>query len=76
MLHEALTARADPLYLALLFGLSHTTASKYTLVAGLIGAARSGSLDTATPLARRLTVSGGARAGSTTCGHAGTPGGA
>jgi hypothetical protein len=50
-------------------------------VAGLIGAARSDSLDTATPLAslsaaRRLAVSGGARAGSTTRGHAGTPGGA
>lgn len=50
-------------------------------VAGLIGAARSASLDTATPLAslsaaRRLAVSGGARAGSTTRGHAGTPGGA
>ena len=28
-LHEALTARADPLHLALVFGLSHTTASKY-----------------------------------------------
>ena len=33
MLHEALTARADPLHLALVFGLSHTTASKYTLIA-------------------------------------------
>jgi len=32
-LHEALTARADPLHLALVFGLSHTTASKYTLIA-------------------------------------------
>jgi hypothetical protein len=25
--------RADPLHLALVFGLSHTTASKYTLIA-------------------------------------------
>jgi hypothetical protein len=33
VLHEALTARADPLHLALVFGLSHTTASKYTLIA-------------------------------------------
>ena len=33
MLHEALTARADPLHLALVFVLSHTTASKYTLIA-------------------------------------------
>ena len=33
MLHEALTARADPLHLALVFGLSHTAASKYTLIA-------------------------------------------
>jgi hypothetical protein len=33
VLHEALTARADPLYLALVFGLSHTTASKYALIA-------------------------------------------
>jgi len=32
-LHEALTAPADPLHLALIFGLSHTTASKYTLIA-------------------------------------------
>jgi hypothetical protein len=31
--HEALTARADPLHLALVFGLSHTTASRYTLIA-------------------------------------------
>ena len=28
VLHEALTARADPLHLALAFGLSHTTASR------------------------------------------------
>lgn len=33
VLHEALTARADPLHLALVFGLSHTTASKYTPIA-------------------------------------------
>lgn len=33
VLHEALTARADPLHLALIFGLSHTTASRYTLMA-------------------------------------------
>ena len=33
VLHEALTARADPLHLALVFGLSHATASKYTLMA-------------------------------------------
>jgi hypothetical protein len=33
VLHEALTARADPLHLALVFGLSHTTAGKYTLIA-------------------------------------------
>ena len=33
VLHEALTARADPLHLALVFGLSRTTASKYALVA-------------------------------------------
>ena len=33
MLHEALTARADLLHLALVFGLSHTTASQYTLIA-------------------------------------------
>jgi hypothetical protein len=33
VLHEALTARADPLHLALVFGLSHTTASKYALIA-------------------------------------------
>ena len=33
VLHEALTARTDPLHLALVFGLSHTTASKYALIA-------------------------------------------
>jgi hypothetical protein len=33
VLREALTARADPLHLALVFGLSRTTASKYTLIA-------------------------------------------
>ena len=33
VLHEALAARADPLHLALVFGLSHTTASKYALIA-------------------------------------------
>jgi integrase len=33
VLHEALTARADPLHLALVFGLSHTTAGRYTLIA-------------------------------------------
>ena len=33
MLRETLTARADPLHLALVFGPSHTTASKYTLIA-------------------------------------------
>jgi hypothetical protein len=33
VLHEALTARADPLHLALVFSLSQTTASKYTLIA-------------------------------------------
>ena len=33
VLHEALTARTDPLHLALVFGLSHTTASRYTLIA-------------------------------------------
>ena len=30
---KALTARADPLHLALVFDLSHTTASRYTLIA-------------------------------------------
>jgi hypothetical protein len=34
VLREAVTARADPLHLALVFGLSHATASKYTLIAG------------------------------------------
>lgn len=33
VLHEALTARADLLHLALVFGLSHTAASKYALIA-------------------------------------------
>jgi hypothetical protein len=33
VLHEALTARADPLHLALVFGISQTAASKYTLAA-------------------------------------------
>ncbi|HMD26199.1 MAG TPA: hypothetical protein VKG61_20405 [Streptosporangiaceae bacterium] len=33
VLHEALTVRADPLHLALVFGLSRTTASKSALVA-------------------------------------------
>jgi hypothetical protein len=33
VLHEALTARPDRLHLALVFGLSRTTASKYTLIA-------------------------------------------
>jgi hypothetical protein len=33
VLHEALTARADPLHLTLVFGISQTTASKYTLIA-------------------------------------------
>jgi integrase len=33
VLHEALTARADPLHLALVFGISQTTASKCTLIA-------------------------------------------
>jgi hypothetical protein len=33
VLHEALTARADPLHLALVFGISQTTASKYALIA-------------------------------------------
>ena len=32
-LHEALTARADALHLALVFGVSQTTASKYTIIA-------------------------------------------
>jgi hypothetical protein len=33
VLHEALTARADPLHPAEVFGLSYCTASKYTLIA-------------------------------------------
>jgi hypothetical protein len=33
VLHEALSARADPLHLAMVFGISQTTASKYTLIA-------------------------------------------
>lgn len=33
VLHEALTARADPLHLTLVFGISQTAASKYTLIA-------------------------------------------
>ncbi len=33
VLHEALTARPDPPHLALVFGLSRATASKYTLIA-------------------------------------------
>ena len=33
VLHEALTARPDPLHLALVSGLSRTTASTYTLIA-------------------------------------------
>ena len=33
VLHEARTARPDPLHLALVFGLSRTTARKYTLIA-------------------------------------------
>lgn len=33
VLHEALTARADPLHLALVFGISQTTASRYALIA-------------------------------------------
>jgi hypothetical protein len=33
VLREALTARADPLHLALVFGLAHTTVGKYTLIA-------------------------------------------
>ena len=32
VLHEALTARSDPLHLALVFGLSQAAASKYTLI--------------------------------------------
>jgi integrase len=33
VVQEALTARSDPLHLALVFGLSHTAAGKYTLIA-------------------------------------------
>jgi hypothetical protein len=33
VLHEALTARSDPLHLALAFGPSQAAASKYTLIA-------------------------------------------
>jgi site-specific recombinase XerD len=33
VLHEALTARADPLHLTLVFGISQTAASNYTLIA-------------------------------------------
>jgi integrase len=33
ILHEALTAGPDPLHLALVFNLSHTTASRYTTLA-------------------------------------------
>lgn len=33
VLHEALTAGPDPLHLALVFNLSHTTASRYTAIA-------------------------------------------
>jgi hypothetical protein len=33
VLHEALTARADPLHLALVFGISQTAASQYALIA-------------------------------------------
>lgn len=33
VLHEALTGRADPLHLALMFGISQSAASKYTLIA-------------------------------------------
>ncbi len=33
VLHEALTARADPLHLALVFGISPTAASQYSLIA-------------------------------------------
>ena len=33
MLHEALTAGPDPLHLALVFNLSHTTASRYAAIA-------------------------------------------
>ena len=33
VLHEALTAGPDPLHLALVFNLSHTTASRYAAIA-------------------------------------------
>ena len=33
VLHEALSSGADPLHLALVFNLSHTTASKYAAIA-------------------------------------------
>ncbi|MDP9843365.1 tyrosine-type recombinase/integrase [Streptosporangium lutulentum] len=33
ILHEALTAGADPLHLSLVFGISHSTATRYTAVA-------------------------------------------
>jgi len=33
VLHEALTARSDPLYLTLVLGLSQAAASKYRLIA-------------------------------------------
>jgi integrase len=33
ILHEALTGRPDPLHLSLMFGISQTAASKYTLIA-------------------------------------------
>jgi hypothetical protein len=33
ILHEALTAGSDPLHLALVFNLSHTTASRYAVIA-------------------------------------------
>lgn len=33
VLHEALTVGADPLHLALVFNLSHTTASSYAAIA-------------------------------------------
>lgn len=33
ILHEALTARPDPLHLSLVFNISHDTASRYTTIA-------------------------------------------
>jgi hypothetical protein len=33
ILHEALTAAADPLHLSLVFGVSHNTAARYATVA-------------------------------------------